>query len=109
MATVVWAAEGVSKFEDILDYLAEHSPNKVEEVRSRILTGVGRLAMLPLMGRVVPEFNLDHLRELIQSPYRILYIVRGDVCSIVGVFHSRRNLASLVHPEEFEDNGHTAE
>lgn len=54
------------------------------------------------MGRVVPEFKLSHLRELIVKPYRVMYILRSNSCSIVTVIHSSRDLPNLVRPEDLE-------
>jgi len=55
------------------------------------------------MGRVVPEYGMEDLREVIVAPYRVLYIVKVDVVRIVGILDSRRDLRRHFHPEDFEE------
>src|SRR4051794_36783677 len=102
MARVIWTNTGKSTLKGELDFLANVSPAKAEEVGERILTAVERLELLPLMGRVVPEFKIEQLRELIVKPYRAIYHVRGEDCLIIAVYHSRRNVAALIRPQDLE-------
>lgn len=44
---------------------------------------------------MVPEFGLRSLREIILSPFRIVYRLRGDVVEVVTVFHAARVLPNL--------------
>lgn len=48
----------------------------------------------PRMGRVVPEFQLDHLREIIFENYRIVYVIDGDTISVVSVLHASMDVAA---------------
>jgi toxin ParE1/3/4 len=105
MARVQWTDPALEHMQEIIAYLARRSRVKAEQTQARILAAVDRLELLPQMGRVVPEFNLDYLRELIVSPYRVLYVHREDCCSIVAVIHSSRDLANLVFPDYLDTNG----
>jgi plasmid stabilization system protein ParE len=49
------------------------------------------------MGRVVPEFELDFLRELIRPPFRIVCRRDSNRIRIVRIWRSER---MLVMPEE---------
>jgi plasmid stabilization system protein ParE len=69
----------------------------------RIMHAPRRLASLPLLGRVVPEYGEDHIRELIVPPYRLIYVVRDDVCFVVAVVHSSRDLSTLFRLEDLEN------
>jgi plasmid stabilization system protein ParE len=91
--------------EEIVAFAARRSAERAAELNARLLASARRLERLPLLGRVVPEFKLEHLRELIEPPHRILYVVRGDSCSVVAVFHSSRDVANLFRPENLEGNG----
>lgn len=54
------------------------------------------LASQPRIGRVVPEFENDNLRELIESGYRIIYRIEiGDVIQIVRLQHGSRLLTNI--------------
>ena len=46
----------------------------------------------PEMGRIVPEFNNENLREIIRPPYRIVYRRQKIKISIVRIWRSERLL-----------------
>ncbi len=46
------------------------------------------LAQFPYMGRAVPDFQKDDLRELIHDQYRIVYEVEGRTVTVIAVFHA---------------------
>jgi toxin ParE1/3/4 len=103
MAEVLWTKTALKHLEDIRDYVARDSPDRADELIDRLLDAPELLEHTPRMGRRVPEFNLDYLRELVTvRPYRIVYVVREHAVHVVAVLHSRRNVAKLIHPEEFE-------
>jgi plasmid stabilization system protein ParE len=65
-------------------------------VLRRLLLAPERLTEFPESGRVVPEIGLLHLRELIVSPFWILYRVRPGSVEIVTVFRSSRQFPADV-------------
>lgn len=67
-------------------------PEIGERTLRRILESIGRLADLPDIGRVVPEFGQDSLRELIRPPFRIVYRRYPQGVSVVRVWWSERLL-----------------
>jgi len=46
------------------------------------------------MGRVVPEFQREHLREVIFENYRIIYSIEPDAVYILTVLHASMDVAS---------------
>ncbi|MDD5524247.1 MAG: type II toxin-antitoxin system RelE/ParE family toxin, partial [Smithella sp.] len=46
----------------------------------------------PQSGRVVPEFNIENLREIIFAPFRIVYRLDGNKIKIVRIWRSERLL-----------------
>jgi plasmid stabilization system protein ParE len=46
----------------------------------------------PLSGRIVPEFNVEHLREIIHPPFRIVYRFDRKRVRIVRIWRSERLL-----------------
>ena len=102
MAQVIWTRRALIHLRGIVDDSAvRFSPARSEKLRARILAAGDLLARFPLIGSVAPEFNREHLRERYVKPFRVLYVVRGDVCAVVGVFHASRDL-SAIDPEEVE-------
>ena len=51
----------------------------------------------PRMGRVVPEFNQKDLFEVIVSPYRIIYRLKGDsgLIEVIRVWHADRDTPEI--------------
>jgi len=49
------------------------------------------------MGRVVPEFNQKDLFEVIVSPYRIIYRLKGDsgLIEVIRVWHADRDTPEI--------------
>ncbi|MFN6142804.1 MAG: type II toxin-antitoxin system RelE/ParE family toxin [Pseudanabaena sp.] len=45
-------------------------------------------------GRMLPEINLEQIREVIEANYRIIYYVGSDRVDILAVVHGAKNLSS---------------
>ena len=58
----------------------------------RILDAGESLAGLPDRGRVVPEAAREDVRELIISPYRLIYRRDANAVTVTMVVHERRDL-----------------
>jgi plasmid stabilization system protein ParE len=48
-----------------------------------------------LTGRIVPEFDNDHIRERFIYSYRMIFRVDGQRILIIAVIHGRRLLATI--------------
>ena len=73
-------------------YLEQGVPEVGTRFLREILARVERLAEHPEMGRIVPEFGQDALRELIHPPFRIVYRREESTIRIVRVWRSERLL-----------------
>jgi len=90
---ITLAASALRDLEEILEWydelgVPEVGGSLVEEVFRR----VEALAEYPDMGRVVPEFDQPHLRELIHPPFRIVYRRDPTLVRVVRVWRSDRLL-----------------
>ena len=85
-----------SAIEDLEQVLAYYTAEGVPEVGRRlvadVVAAVETLATHPDMGKVVPEFNTDNLRELIRPPFRIVYRRETSKVRVVRVWRSERLL-----------------
>ena len=72
--------------------ISHDSPRYAELVVRRLVSAVERLEAFPRSGRIVPEKNLEDLREVIARPYRIVYRLSPDLVEIVTVFRASRLL-----------------
>jgi toxin ParE1/3/4 len=50
-----------------------------------------RLGTFPASGRVVPEFDVETVREIFVQPYRIWYRVHETSVEILAVIHGARD------------------
>ncbi len=57
-----------------------------------ILDRIETLADNPDIGRIVPEFNADNIRELIHKPFRVVYLRESTSIFVVRVWRSEREL-----------------
>ncbi|MFT6538571.1 MAG: plasmid stabilization system protein ParE [Thalassolituus sp.] len=85
-----------SALEDLKEVQAYYNEQEVPEVGSRHLTEIfERVESLPdnpQLGRVVPEFDEPHIREIIHPPYRIVYMLDSKSIQIIRVWRSERLL-----------------
>jgi len=74
-------------------YVEQNAEGAGRRLAGRIFERIEALADHPRMGRIVPEFDEDSLRELIEPPFRIVYRVASS-CSvtIIRVWRSERML-----------------
>jgi toxin ParE1/3/4 len=86
----------LSAVEDLGGIRAWYAEQRVPEVGERlmgeVLAQIEQLADFPERGRVVPEFGLEHLREVIHPPFRIVYRLHDDRVRVVRVWRSERLL-----------------
>ena len=85
-----------SAINDLRELLLYYEEQLVPQVGQRIITEIlDRIDTLidnPDIGRVVPEFSTDNIRELIHKPFRVVYLRESSIISIVRVWRSERIL-----------------
>jgi plasmid stabilization system protein ParE len=77
-------------------YEAQGVPDIGRKFVKDILRSVERLREHPASGRRIPEFDQEHLREIIHPPFRVLYLHDESTVSLIRVWRSER---LLVLPE----------
>jgi toxin ParE1/3/4 len=82
--TVVWSPRAIGHLVDLRAYIARENPDA--RTATTLLTAVGRLAVLPNLGR---PGRVSGTRELVVpgTRYVIPYRVRGERLEIIAVFH----------------------
>lgn len=73
-------------------FIARDRPDAAAVWLELILNHGRSLSELPDRGRIVPEFGRKNIRELIVSPFRLVYRRDVDVVTVVMVIHERRDL-----------------
>lgn len=63
---------------------------------------VDKLRQHPKLGRVVPEYENETIRELIVGNYRVVYRVRRQQVGIVAVVYGSRDLIGRLSDEPWD-------
>ena len=99
MAEVRWSRGALDDLDAIGTYFERTSPQYARSVVSRLYEAAGALADLPRLGRVVPEYEIEHVRELIRDGYRIVYVLTGGAAEVLAVLHGRQDLGRALRRE----------
>jgi toxin ParE1/3/4 len=89
---VVWTSEARERLLEIQAYISQYSPKAARSVTTRILQRSRKLASPPTTGRRLPEYPEAELREVLERPFRIIYLVKGDRVEVLTVKHYRQRL-----------------
>jgi plasmid stabilization system protein ParE len=74
----------------IHDYISETSPEYALRMVDRLTRRSIQIAEFPFSGRMVPEYNLNEVRELLEWPYRIIYLIQPTQVEILAIVHGSR-------------------
>ena len=87
---ITWTNEALTKLIQIEEYISEDSPERAINFINQIIQKAQSLEKHSKKGRIVPEFSIPEIRELIYKNYRIVYIIRKESLEILTVFESHR-------------------
>lgn len=79
---------GRKQFLSAVAYIHQDKPLDAVKFHQRVEKSLKRLEMYPSSGRKLPEFPDLPYREVIVSPYRFFYRVKGKTIWIVAAWHS---------------------
>lgn len=88
---VIWSEPAKADLRSIHDFIAHDSKYYAKKVTQDIASKTDILTELPRVGRMVPEFGDENIRELSLYSYRILYEVTGQDVFVLAVIHRRRD------------------
>lgn len=95
MTSIRWTEQAVDDLREIRRYVERDSARYGRLVVERLYESTQRLEVFPRSGRVVPEMNVEHVRELIVGEYRIVYRIEAEAAVILTVFRSSRTFPVL--------------
>ncbi len=96
---IVWTKSAVSDLEDIIKYIAENNPLTAKNLFTTIKKQVSTLSYSPQRGRYIPELQEQGIflyRELIISPWRVMYKIHEKTVYIMAIIDSRRNVEDIL-------------
>ena len=99
---LVWSDAAASDLHAIAAYIALDNPSAASTVVRSVLAKLDSVADFPHGHRVVPEFGIPILREIVMAPYRIVYWVDDETESItiLRIWHSSRGVPEVELPTD---------
>ena len=91
---VHWTDTAQAHLDAIHAYIAQDSAEYANCTIDRLTRRSQQIADFPLSGRRVPEYDMDQVREVIETPYRIIYHIKPDQIDILAVIHESMNILS---------------
>ena len=92
---VHWTDTAVVHLVAIYERIAQDAPVYAQRMIDRLTERSEQIATFPESGRMVPEYEAPDIREVIESPYRIIYRIKVDQIDVLAVVHG----AQLLLPE----------
>ncbi len=90
---VSFSESAIKDLESVTEYYLEQGvPQIGQDFVIEIIEHIETLKAHPEIGRKVPEFNDELIRELIHPPFRIVYVRESESINIVRIWRSERLL-----------------
>jgi addiction module RelE/StbE family toxin len=89
---VFWTETAVNHLSFIYNYISQNSPQYAQRLVERLTRRSEQIANFPFSGRLVPEFETEQIREVIEGSYRIIYYIKPEQIDVIAVLHAARNI-----------------
>ncbi len=99
--TIFWTGPALQALIEIVGYIKQDKPEAAHHFGNQIKRKITRLARFPYSGRIVPEFSVNNLREILIGDYRIIYRIVSDQSKveILTVFHGSKSIKGMAPPK----------
>jgi plasmid stabilization system protein ParE len=102
---IIWTDEALGDLGKIKDYLLRVADERTARTFClALLAAPDRLRQFPRSGQVVPEFQIEAIREVLHRDYRIIYQVVEGACYVRAIVHGSRDLQRHVDPASWKLN-----
>ena len=96
---VTWSETAEKDLLAIVEYIANDSPQRAYDMFKELKKKASSLHTFPDRGRVVPELRQQEItqyRELMITPWRIIYRISEREVYVLSVLDSRRNVEDIL-------------
>jgi len=96
---VFWARSAEDDLISIIEFIHSKNPQPAKNNLKKIKTKVSNFSNFPNRGRIVPEFKAEEIlqyRELVISPWRIIYRISELNVYVLLVIDSRQNVEDIL-------------
>ena len=84
---------------EIIGFISKNNPINALHILKRIENRINTLSHFPARGGYVPELlknNIKEYRQLIESPWRIIYKIDNKTVNVLLIIDSRRNTQDIL-------------
>jgi addiction module RelE/StbE family toxin len=84
---------------EIIKYISKNNPMNALNVLKKIEDRINSLNHFPERGGYVPELlrkNIKDYRQLMESPWRIIYKIDKNIVNVLIIIDSRRNTQDIL-------------
>ena len=92
MVRVEWHNDARNDLIQVYSYIYQDSIHYAIKTIDEIAKLADTLAILPYIGRKIPEYDVQNKRELIYKSYRIMYKIESNTVVIHRIWHSARQM-----------------
>ena len=89
---LIWSKEALTRLIEIEEFIAEDNVIKAVEFTNYLVDQSLIIEENPKIGRVVPEFTDENIRELLIKGYRLVYRLSGGRLDILTLFEGHRQI-----------------
>jgi len=91
---VHWTDTAQKHLEAIHTYISQNSPEYAKRMVDRLTRHSQQISLHPKSGRIIPEFEIDKIREVIEGPYRIIYHIKSAQIDVLAVIYGAMDVLS---------------
>lgn len=87
---VIWTKQAIEMVNEFANYIAQDNYTTAKQWALELMSKTDKLADHPRLGRIVPEYEEETLREIIVGNYRLPYRIKEDEIYIEAIWHVRQ-------------------
>jgi toxin ParE1/3/4 len=89
---IIWSQLAAEDLKEIVRFIAQDSQPAALKLANHIFSAIEQTSDIPKANRIVPEKEDESIREVILSPYRIIYSVdlRRKAIYVLRIWHAAR-------------------
>jgi plasmid stabilization system protein ParE len=91
--SITWSQLALNDLKDLVIFIARDDANAARKLGNRIINKVESISSFPEIGRIVPEFKSEGIREILTKPYRIVYELdhEAKALAVLRIWHTSRS------------------
>ena len=93
---IQWTEPAIESLQAIKNFISLDSRYYGQIFVERIIQQVEKLKLFPEIGRIVPEYKQENIREIIFGNYRIVYHSYKNSIVVLNIIHSSRDFTNVI-------------